>query len=173
MYHFYYFRLLKDYVSKLSDDKKYSITIIIGGILKENDEFCIILAYDDHAETVRRRFQRIDFEHLYSIQPVSRLSDINNTLNLIDNSENNYTDLPSSIKKKDKRIMSISKESIETAMEIGVTLIEETNSTQNTVSNHSNEVVVKSKLDKTQEKVILIFSVTCFYMIKNIVFNFY
>lgn len=150
--------MLKDYVSKLSDDKKYSITIIIGGILKENDEFCIVLAYYDHIKTLRRRFKNIDFEHFYSIQPVSRFSDINNALYLVDNSENSYANLPSSIKNKEKGIISIPEENVKTPMEIDVPLGYKTNSTPNTVSNHSNETVVKTKLEKTNKKVILIFN---------------
>lgn len=150
--------MLKDYVTKLSDDKKYSITIIIGGILKENDEFCIVLAYNDHVETLRRRFKNIDFEHFYSIQPVSRFSDIDNALYLVDSSENNYANLPSSIKNKEKGIMSIPEENVKTPMEIDVPLVNKTKATPNIISNHSNETVVKTKLDKTNKKVIIIFN---------------
>ncbi|VVC27706.1 DNA polymerase subunit Cdc27 [Cinara cedri] len=148
-------QLLKDYACKLTDDKNYSVSIIIGGILKETDEFCIVLANDDHAKTVRRRFKKINFEHLYSIQPISRLSDINNALYLVDSSENNFVNLPSSIKKTEKGIMSIPVKSVETAMEIDVPLGKETNSTSNTVSNYSKQIVskqsVKTELDKTQK----------------------
>lgn len=147
---------MKDYVSKLTDDKKYSITIVIGGTLKENDEFCIVLAYDDHVETMRRRFKQIHFEHLYSIQPISRFHDINNALCLADNSLNNYINLPSSIKKKEKGNNLIHKQCVEIPEEKDLPSTEQKNSTPTKVVNNSIETVVNKTLDKTEKKVILI-----------------
>lgn len=157
-------RLLKDYVSKLPDDKKYSTTIIIGGTFKENDEFCVVLAYDDHVETMRRRFKHIDFEHLYSIQPISRFDDVNNALYLADNSLN-YVSLPSSINKIEKKNISVSKQCVETKKDIDLPstkVIEETSS--KALNNHSNETKVedKTKLDKTQKKVMLLHNLIFF-----------
>ncbi|XP_026808725.1 DNA polymerase delta subunit 3-like [Rhopalosiphum maidis] len=145
-------QLLKDYVSKLTDDQKYSITVVIGGTLKENDEFCIVLAYDDHVETMRRRFKQIDFEHIYSIQPISRFDDINNALYLVNNSLNNYTNLLSSIKTKEKRndLMSEQKDAIE--MEINLPLTKQTNLSPNKIQNHKSETIARTELDKPQKK---------------------
>uniref|UniRef100_A0A2H8TVG5 DNA polymerase delta subunit 3 n=1 Tax=Melanaphis sacchari TaxID=742174 RepID=A0A2H8TVG5_9HEMI len=141
-------QLLKDYVSKLTNDQKYSITVIMGGTLKENDEFSIVLAYDDHVETMRRRFKQIDFEHIYSIQPISRFDDINNALYLVDNSLNDYINLPSSIKTKKKG--NEQKDAIE--MEIDLALPEQTNLSPNEIQNHESETIADTKLDKTQKK---------------------
>lgn len=145
--------MLKDYVSKLTDNKKYSTTIVIGGTLKENDEFCIVLAYDNHVETMRRRFKQINFEHLYSIQPISRFNDTNNALYLVDNSINNYVNLPSSIEKKEKGSILINKQSVEIAMEIDLPINKETNITPNRVLNNINKTNGETKLDKIQKKV--------------------
>lgn len=150
---------MRDYVAQISDDKKYSITVIIGGTLHENDEFCVVLAYDDHVKTVCRRFKHISFKHLYSIQPISRFNDINSALYLADNSLNININLHSSIKKKVKETAALSDQSNVMAMEIDdVPSIKETKSMFNEVSNHKN---VTTKLDETlltQEKVILIFN---------------
>ncbi|XP_060837578.1 DNA polymerase delta subunit 3-like [Rhopalosiphum padi] len=145
-------QLLKDYVSKLTDDQKYSITVVIGGTLKENDEFCIVLAYDDHVETMRRRFKQIDFEHIYSIQPISRFDDINNALYLVDNSLNNYTNLPSSIKTKEKINDSMSEQKDAIEMEINLPLTKQTNLSPNKIQNHKSETIASTKLDKPQKK---------------------
>lgn len=150
--------MLKDYVSKLTDDQKYSITVVIGGTLKENDEFCIVLAYDDHVETMRRRFKEIDFEHIYSIQPISRFDDINNALYLVDNSLNNYTNLPSSIKTKEKINDSMSEQKDAIEMEINLPLTKQTNLSPNKIQNHKSETIASTKLDKPQKKVILVFN---------------
>lgn len=153
-----FFRLLRDYVSKLPDGKKYSTTFAIGGTLKENDEFCIVLAYDDHVETMRRRFKHINFEHLYSIQPISRFDDINNALYLADCSLD-HASLPSSINRKEKRNISEDKQCVETAMDVDLPLTKETNSTSNKVlNNHSNvtKVEINTKSDKIQKKVTLL-----------------
>lgn len=152
------YRLLKNYVAQISDDKKYSITVVIGGTLHENDEFCIVLAYDDHAKTVRRRFKHISFEHFYSIQPISRFDDMNNALYLADNTLNININLPSSIKKKENENAALSDHSNVMAMEIDdVVSTQETKSMLNEVSNHENV----TKLDEakfTQKNVILIFN---------------
>lgn len=159
----FFFRLLKDYVSKLADDKKYSITIIIGGIFKENDEFCIVLAHDDHVESIRRCFKQISFEHLYSIQPISRFDDINNALYLVDSPLNNNINLPSSIKKKEKDNNLIHKQCAETPVEIDLSTTKEKNPTPIKLTNNTNETIVNEKLEKTQKKVILlIILVNCF-----------
>lgn len=151
--------MLKDYVSKLPDDKKYSTTIVIGGTFKENDEFSVVLAYDDHVETMRRRFKHIDFEHLYSIQPISRFDDINNALYLADNSLE-YVSLPSSINRKEKKNITVPKQCVETKINnIDLSSSKATKDTSNGVlNNHNNETKVedKTKLDKTQKKVILV-----------------
>lgn len=150
--------MLKDYISKLSDDKKYSTTIVIGGTFKENDAFCVVLAYDDHVETMRRRFKHIDFEHLYSIQPISRFDDINNALYLADNSLE-YVSLPSSINKKEKKTIAVPKQCVETKIDIDLPSNKVTGDTPNKLlNNHNNETKVedKSKLDKTQKKVIIV-----------------
>lgn len=147
---------MRNYVAQISDDKKYSITVIIGGTLHENDEFCLVLAYDDHVKTVCRRFKHISFKHFYSIQPINRFNDINNALYLVDNSLNININLPSSIKKKDKETIAISDQSNVMAMEIDdVPSSKEIESTLNEVSNHKN---VTTKLDEAQKKVILIFN---------------
>lgn len=149
---------MKDYVSKLSDDKKYSTTIVIGGTFKENDAFCVVLAYDDHVETMRRRFKHIDFEHFYSIQPISRFDDINNALYLADNSLE-YVSLPSSINKKEKKTIAVPKQCVETKIDIDLPSNKVTGDTPNKLlNNHNNETKVedKSKLDKTQKKVIIV-----------------
>lgn len=149
---------MKDYVSKLTEEKIISITFVIGGILKENDEFCIVLAYDDHVDTMRRRFKQINFEHIYSIQPIKRLSDINNALYLVDNLSHNQIELPSSIKKKDKGDILVHKQSVEFAMEIDLPSTKKTQPTSIEISsNHSNETVVKKTLEKTEKKVISVF----------------
>lgn len=145
--------MLNDYVSLLTDDKKYSITIVIGGTFRENDEFGIVLAYDDHIDTVRRRFKEINFEHLYSIQPIRRFDDINNALYLVDNSLSDNVNLPSSIKKKEKQNTSIPKQNVEIAMEVNVSTAEQTKLKHNEVLNNIND----AKSDKTKKKVILIF----------------
>ncbi|XP_025404852.1 DNA polymerase delta subunit 3-like [Sipha flava] len=145
-------KMLQDYVDSLVDDTKYSITFIIGGVLKENDEFCMIIAYDDHLETIRRRFKLINFEHIYSIQPVKRFDDINNALYLIDSSIDNYVTLPSSIKKKEKQIISIPEQNNEIEKEIDLSSAAEINLTATKVPNHSNETEVDTILDKTQKK---------------------
>lgn len=106
--------------------------------------------YDDHVETIRRRFKQINFEHMYSIQPISnRLSDINTSLYLVDNSPNDHAKLSSSIKKKNIEQNVVNK--------IGIDLPsnEETNST-NEVLNHINENNLNTKPVKTHEKVISI-----------------
>jgi len=157
VYSFFIYRLLEEYVSKLTDDHKYSITIAIGGTLKENDEFCIVLAYDDHVETMHRRFKQIDFEHVYSIQPINRFDDMNNALYLVDNSLNNYVNLPSSIKKKEIGNNSIPEQRDVIKMEINLPLTEQTNLSSNQVQSHKNETTVNTKLDKTQKEVTLIF----------------
>lgn len=146
--------LLKEYVSKLTDDQKYSITVVIGGVLKENDGFSIVLAYDDHVDTMRRRFKQIDFEHIYSIQPISRFDDINNALYLVDNSSNNYTNLPSSIKTKEKGNDSMPEQTDAIEMEINLPLTEQTNLSPNKIQNLKSEIITNTKLDKTQKKVI-------------------
>ncbi|XP_001947535.2 DNA polymerase delta subunit 3 [Acyrthosiphon pisum] len=144
-------QLLKDYVSKLTADHKYSITIAIGGTLKENDEFCIVLAYDDHVETMHRRFKQIDFEHVYSIQPINRFDDMNNALHLVDNSLNNVN-LPSSIKRKEIGNDSIPEQRDAIEMEINLPLTKQTNLSPNQVQNHKNETTADIKLDKTQKE---------------------
>jgi len=149
---------LKDYVSKLTGDHKYSITVAIGGTLKENDEFCIVLAYDDHVKTMHRRFKQIDFEHVYSIQPINRFDDMNNALCIVDNSLNNYINLPSSIKKKEIGNDSIPEQRDIVEMEINLPLTKQTNLSLNQVQNHKNETIADTKLDKKQKKVILIFN---------------
>lgn len=149
--------MLKDYVSKLTEEKIISITYIIGGTLKENDEFCIVLAYDDHVDTMRRRFKQINFEHIYSIQPIKRLSDINNALYLVDNLSQNQIELPSSIKKKKKEDMLVHKPSEEVAMEIDLPSNKQTQSSNEILSNHKNETIAKDKLEKTEKKVISVF----------------
>jgi hypothetical protein len=154
--------MLQDYVDSLVDDTKYSITFIIGGVLKENDEFCMIIAYDDHLETIRRRFKLINFEHIYSIQPVKRFDDINNALYLIDSSIDNYVTLPSSIKKKEKQIISIPEQNNEIEKEIDLSSAAEINLTATKVPNHSNETEVDTILDKTQKKVVFIFNLFFF-----------
>lgn len=150
--------MLKDYVSKLTNDHKYSITVAIGGTLKENDEFCIVLAYDDHVETMHRRFKQIDFEHVYSIQPINRFDDMNNALYLVDNSPNNYVNLPSSIKRKEIGNDSILEQKSVDEMEINLPLTKQTNLSPSQVQNHKNETIANTKLDKTQKEVILIFN---------------
>jgi len=150
--------LLKDYVSKLTDDQKYSITVVIGGTLKANDEFCIVLVYGDHVETMRRRFKLVDFEHIYSIQPISRFDDMNNALYLMDNSLNSYINLPSSIKKKEKETDSKTKQRDEIEMEINLPLTKKTSISPNKVLNHKNEPIADTKLEITQKRVILIFN---------------
>lgn len=162
-----FFRLLKDYVSKLPDDKKYSTTIVIGGTFKENDEFCVVLAYDDHVETMRRRFKHIDFEHLYSIQPINRFDDINNALYLADNSLE-YVSLPSSINRKEKKNISVPKQCVETKIDIDLPSAKATKDTSNGVlNNHNNETKIedKTKLDKTHKKVISVLNFTLFFFI--------
>lgn len=146
--------LLKEYVSKLTDDHKYSITVVIGGVLKENDGFSIVLAYDDHVETMRRRFKQIDFEHIYSVQPISRFDDINNALYLVDNSLNNYTNLSSSIKTKEKGNDSMPEQRDAIEMKINLPLTKQTNLSPNKIQNLKNETIANTKLDKTQKKVI-------------------
>jgi len=153
---FFIYRLLKDYVSKLTDDHKYSITVAIGGTLKENDEFCIVLAYDDHVETMHRRFKQIDFEHVYSIQPINRFDDMNNALYIVDNSLNNVN-LPSSIKRKEIGNDSMLEQRDVIEMEINLPLTKQTNLSPNQVQNHKNETTADKKLDKTQKEVTLIF----------------
>lgn len=144
-------RLLNDYASKLDGNKKYSTTKIIGGILKDNDEFCIVLVYDDHVETIRRRFKQINFEHLYSIQPISnRLSDINTSLYLVDNSPNDHAKLFSSIKKKNIE---------QNVNKMGIDL--PSNEETNEVLNHINEINLNTKPVKTHEKVISIMFCYC------------
>jgi len=155
---FFIHRLLNDYVSKLNDDHKYSITVAIGGTLKENDEFCIVLAYDDHVKTMQRRFKQIDFEHVYSVQPINRFDDMNNALFIVDNSLNNYVNLPSSIKKKEIGNDSIPEQRDTVEMEINLPLTKQTNLSPNQVQNHKNETISDTKLDKTQKEVILIFN---------------
>jgi len=145
-------QLLKKYVSKLTGDKKYSITIVIGGIFKENDEFCIVLAHDDHVESMRRRFKQISFEHFYSIQPISRFDDINNALYLVDSLLNNHSDLHSSIKKKEKDNNLIHKQCADIPEEIDVTSTREKNPTPTKVVINTNETIVNKKLDKNQKK---------------------
>ncbi|XP_060863805.1 DNA polymerase delta subunit 3-like [Metopolophium dirhodum] len=144
-------QLLKDYVSKLTDDHKYSITVAIGGTLKENDEFCIVLAYDDHVETMHRRFKQIDFEHVYSIQPINRFDDMNNALYIVDNSLNNVN-LPSSIKRKEIGNDSMPEQRDVIEMEINLPLTKQTNLSPNQVQNHKNETTADTKLDKTQKE---------------------
>lgn len=112
-----------------------------------------MLAYDNHVETVRRRFKQINFEHLYSIQPISRFDDTNNALYLIDNSLNNYVNLPSSIKKKEKSNMLLNKQSIGIAMEIDLPINRDINVTSNEVLNNINETISETKVDKIQKKV--------------------
>lgn len=141
-------QLLNDYVSLLTDDKKYSITIVIGGTFQENDEFGIVLAYDDHIDTVRRRFKEISFEHLYSIQPISRFDDINYALYLVDNSLSDNVNLPSSIKKKEKEITSIPKQDVEIEMKVDVSTAKQNKLMPNEVLNNINY----AKSDKTNKK---------------------
>jgi len=143
-------QLLQDYVSQLTSSKKYSITIAIGGILQENNEFCIVIAYNDHVETMRRRFKQISFEHLYSIQPISRFDDINNALYLVDNSLNNK--VPSSIKKKEKINICVQKQSNQIAIEMCAPSTKETNVISNEVLNHSNGKIDDIKNHKIQQK---------------------
>lgn len=148
--------MLHTYVGSLVDNTKYSTTFAIGGILKENDEFCIIMVYDDHLVTMRRRFKLIDFEHIYSIQPIKRFDDINNALYLIDSSLDNYVNLPSSIKKKEKQNISFPGQNTEIVEEINLSSTKEINLTATEVPNHSNErKMIETKLDKTQKKVLL------------------
>lgn len=145
--------MLKEYVSKLTEDKKYSITIAIGGTMKENDDFCIVLAYNDHVETMRRRFKQVDFEHVYSVQPTSRLDDINNALYLTDSLLNNNVNISTSIKRKEKENTSLHESSIEIPMEMDD--LPPTNSTTNKVLNHSSETaLVETKSVKSPKKVI-------------------
>lgn len=145
--------MLNDYVSLHTDDKKYSITVIIGGTFRENDEFGIVLAYDDHIDTVRRRFKEIHFEHLYSIQPIRRFDDINNALYLVDNSLNDNVTSPSSIKKEEKQNTFIPKQDVEIAMEVNVSTAKQTKLRPNEDLNNIND----KKSDRTKKKVILIF----------------
>lgn len=168
---FFIYRLLKDYVSKLTDDHKYSITVAIGGTLKENDEFCIVLAYDDHVETMHRRFKQIDFEHVYSIQPINRFDDMNNALYIVDNSLNNCVNLPSSIKRKEIGNDSMSEKRGDVIeMEIDLPLTKQTNLPSNQVQNHKNEKTAITKLDKTQKEVILIFHLVLLFVTYKIYF---
>lgn len=144
------YRILRDYVSKLTGDKKFSTTMVIGGILQENDAFCIVLVIDDHVETIRRRFKQISFEHLYSIQPTSnRLSDINNSLYLIDNSLSDHIYLSSSIKNKEKGNALLPIQNIDNIIEIDST--EKSNSAVVEVLNHTYNSIVKTKSDKIQK----------------------
>lgn len=145
--------MLNDYVSLHTNDKKYSITVVIGGTFRENDEFGIVLAYDDHIDTVRRRFKEINFEHLYSIQPIKRFDDINNALYLVDNSLSNNVNPPSSIKKEEKQNPSIPKQDVEIAIKVDAAIAKQTKLRPNEVLNNIND----EKSDKTKKKVILIF----------------
>lgn len=169
--------MLHAYVDSLVDNTKYSITFVIGGVLIENDEFCMVMAYDDHLETMRRRFKIINFEHIYSIQPVKRFDDINNALYLIDGSLENNVSLPSSIKKKEKQNVSITEqnnENNEIEKDIDLSSTAEINLTATKVLNHSNETKVlnnsnktkaETKLDNTQKKVVFIFNLVFFSLV--------
>lgn len=95
---------------------------------------------------MRRRFKQINFEHLYSIQPINRFDDINNALYLVDSSLNNH--IPSSIKKKENGNISTDKQKVEIAMETDSP--KELNSSPIQVLNRNGE----TNLDKIQEKVI-------------------
>lgn len=95
---------------------------------------------------------------MYSIQPISRFDDINNALYLVDNSLNSYSDLPSSIKKKQKGGNSIHKQCAEIPVEIDLPSIKEKSLTPTKVVNYNNEKIINKKLAETQEKVILIFN---------------
>lgn len=110
------------------------------------------MVYNDHLETVRRRFKHINFEHLYSIQPINRFDDINNALYLVDSSLNNH--IPSSIKKKENGNIATDKQNVEISMETDSS--KEVNSLPIKVPNHNSKI----NLDKVQNKVIskLIFS---------------
>lgn len=55
--------------------------------------------HDDHVETMRRQFKNILFEHIYSIQPIGRLTDMSNDLFLVEKAEYNILNMLSSIKK--------------------------------------------------------------------------
>lgn len=149
----YFYRLLVDYVSQIAKDKTYSITILIKGILKENNEYCIVLAYEDHVETVRRRFKQVDFEHIYSVQPISRFDDMSNALHLADSSLNKLSDISTSIIKKDKRNTLGNKPSNETSMEVDTVPSNEVSNTINEVTQLKNDTVIEKKLVKSQKKV--------------------
>lgn len=138
---------------------------MIGGILKENAEFCIVLAHDDHVETMRRRFKQIDFEHVYSIQPIKRFDDINNALYLVDSSLNNNTNLTSSIKRKEKVDSTPTQRDV-IEIDIDLPVSKKTNLSPVKVLNHKNEKIADKKSDKIEKKVILLLTVvlTCNYV---------
>nr|BAH71904.1 ACYPI010240 [Acyrthosiphon pisum] len=106
---------------------------------------------------MHRRFKQIDFEHVYSIQPINRFDDMNNALHLVDNSLNNVN-LPSSIKRKEIGNDSIPEQRDAIEMEINLPLTKQTNLSPNQVQNHKNETTADIKLDKTQKEVTLIFN---------------
>lgn len=106
---------------------------------------------------MHRRFKQIDFEHVYSIQPINRFDDMNNALYIVDNSLNNYINLPSSIKRKEIGNNSVPKQRDVIQMEINLPLTKQTNLSPNQVQSHKNETTANTKLDKTQKEVTLIF----------------
>ncbi|KAL4098942.1 hypothetical protein QTP88_023449 [Uroleucon formosanum] len=101
---------------------------------------------------MHRRFKQIDFEHVYSIQPINRFDDMNNALYLVDNSLNNYINLPSSIKRKEIGNISMPEQRDVIQMEINLPLTKQTNLSPNQVQSHKNETTANTKLDKTQKE---------------------
>ncbi|XP_050424123.1 DNA polymerase delta subunit 3-like [Adelges cooleyi] len=146
-------QLLKDYICKISDSKKYSVTVVIGGSLKEKNEFCIVLSYDNHVETIRRRFKNILFEQIYSIQPIGRFTDLSNDLYLAEQIDENFTNICSSIRMKNTKKV-IAYDSVKgTPMEIDETQNKETKQ-ENECKEEENlkEIFSTSESKKTIKK---------------------